>query len=62
MSIMLTVREAAEVSHIGVNRIRELARRRDFPALRVGRRILIHEEGFDAWLRQNCVDKISKRG
>lgn len=52
--MMLTVREAAAASHIGINRIRELSRQPGFPALRVGRKILIHEAEFEEWLRIKC--------
>jgi len=59
--MMLTPKEASQISHIGINRIRELSRRRDFPALRVGRKILIHEEEFNQWLRTQVLTKSATR-
>ena len=56
--ITLKPAEAASLSGIGINRLRELARRPDFPAFRDGRKILIYKELFLEWLKQQAVEKV----
>ena len=50
--------EAAALSGIGINRLRELARRPEFPAFRDGRKILIYKELFEEWLKQQAIEKV----
>ncbi len=55
--ITLSTKEAATLSGIGINRMRELARRPEFPAFRDGRKILIYKDLFLEWLKQQAVEK-----
>lgn len=56
--IGLTVKEAAELSGIGINFLRELTHRPDFPAFKIGRRIMIAYEPFKEWLAQQAKYKV----
>ena len=55
--ILLSVKEFAQVSGLGANTIRNLAQIDGFPALRNGRRILIHRRAADAWLEARALHK-----
>jgi len=48
--IMLSVKEFADISGIGVQRIRQIIHIDGFPAVRSGNRVLIHRVRADAWL------------
>lgn len=50
LPIMLDVSLSAKV--LGINKVRmyELAKTPGFPALRIGRRIVIHKEGLHRWI------------
>ena len=53
--ILLTVKEFAKVSGLGESCIRNLAHVEGFPALRNGRKVLIHRRAADKWLEaQAC--------
>ena len=58
MELVISPAEAAKLSGIGINRLRELSKRQDFPAFRDGRKILILKAEFADWLRQQAVDKV----
>ena len=55
--ILLSVKEFAQISGLGANTIRTLAQIDGFPALRNGRRILIHRRAADAWLEARALHK-----
>lgn len=47
----ITVREAAQMSGIGITRIYNYANNdEEFPSFKVGRKILIHKDAFNEWL------------
>lgn len=47
--------EVAEVLGISVPTAHALAKRKDFPSMRVGeRRIVVPIEAFDRWLNEEC--------
>lgn len=50
-SIFLTVDEAAKALHLCKSVVYNLCRTDNFPVVRVGRRVLIHREGLEAWVR-----------
>ena len=50
MPMTLTVDEVAEVLRIGRTTAYTLARQRDFPTIRVGRRIVIPRDAFARWI------------
>jgi len=58
----MTPKEAAQLSGLGINRIRELCHVKGFPAFRNGNRFLIHTDCFREWLaamaesRENAAD------
>lgn len=53
----MTVTEMAQ--QLGISRpiAYELAKRKDFPALRIGRRILIPRAAFELWLMEASFDR-----
>lgn len=53
--LTFTVPEVADM--LGINRIKayELAKREDFPAVRIGRRIVVPKEAFHRWLEGEAV-------
>ena len=57
MQLTISPAEAAQLSGIGINRLRELAKRPDFPAFRDGRKILILKDLFTEWLRTQAEQK-----
>lgn len=57
--IVFNMREIAEMLGINVPKAYELARRKDFPAIRLGRRIIVPKEAFFRWLEQAALDKES---
>lgn len=48
--MLLTVQEAADLTGLCTITIYELARTQGFPAVRVGRRVLISRKGLDDWI------------
>lgn len=53
--LTLSVDEAAALSGIGRDRLYELTRRADFPALRFGRSIRIPRRLFEEWIEREAV-------
>lgn len=54
--VTLTIREAAEYSNIGINRIDELLRQPNCPfVLFVGTKKLVKREAFEEFIRQQLV-------
>lgn len=52
--ILLTVKEFARVSGLGETCIRNLAHVEGFPALKNGRKVLIHRRAADKWLEEQA--------
>ena len=50
--LTMTVREAAGLTGIGTNKLYTLTWREDFPAIRIGRKVLIVRAGLEEWLAQ----------
>lgn len=55
----LTVREAAGYTGIGINTLYRLTWTKNFPAIRVGRKVLILKDGLDEWLRKAARGEIA---
>lgn len=55
--IMLTVPEAAQILRIDKVTVYELAKTSGFPALRIGRRVLIPREALMRWIEANAMNK-----
>lgn len=53
--LTLSVDEAAALSGIGRDRLYELTRRPDFPALRLGRSIRIPRRAFEEWIEREAT-------
>ena len=48
----LSVKDVATIMGISIPTARRLFEKRDFPAIRVGRRILVSEEAFNQYMSQ----------
>lgn len=57
--ITYNVREVAELLNINVAKAYELTKRKDFPAIRLGRRIVVPKDAFFKWLELAAQDKES---
>ena len=55
--LTLTVPEAAEIVGVSRAKMYELVRRKDFPTVKLGTRILVSAKGLEAW-----VDEQAKKG
>lgn len=51
-SLTMSVKEMAEQLHVSLPTAYGLTRRADFPAFRIGRKVLVPVDGFRAWLKQ----------
>ena len=54
----LTVKEAAEISGIGINFLRQLTYRPGFPAFKIGRRIMIAYDPFKVWVEEQAQIRV----
>ena len=52
--ILLTVKEFARLSGLGVNCVRSLVHVEGFPALKNGRKYMIHRRAASEWLEQQA--------
>lgn len=57
--VVYTVPEVANLPGINKATAYELARRDDFPAVRIGRRIVVPKVAFQRWLEEKAFDKQS---
>jgi len=53
LPLVLTVQEVARYLRIGKSLAYELTKRKDFPALRIGRTVRVHRDAFLLWLEEN---------
>jgi excisionase family DNA binding protein len=51
------VREIAKLLNINVPRAYELAKQKDFPAIRIGKRIVVPKQAFERWLELQAWKK-----
>ena len=56
--LTLTVREVQQALGIGRNAAYCLANRADFPAIRLGNKLIIPRDAFLRWLEAQTADKI----
>jgi len=57
--VLLTPREAAEVLQVSYRTVLRLAKRKDFPAFKVGeKKIRIPADMLQEWLRRNAVEPL----
>lgn len=54
-----TVPEIAAMLRINVTRAYELTKQKDFPAIKIGRRIVVPKVAFERWLEETAFDKKS---
>ena len=59
--ILLTVKEFAKVSGLGETCIRNLVRVDGFPALKNGRKYMIHRQAADKWLEEQAKGSCGHR-
>lgn len=57
-----TVPEVAALLGINLPKAYELARQEGFPAIRIGRRIIVPKAGLERWLEQAALEKQSYGG
>ena len=55
--IGISVAEAAKRLGISTRLAYDWARRADFPAFRIGNRVVIYEKGLEEWVRKMAEDK-----
>ncbi len=55
----LTVSEAAELLGLSVRNVYTLTHRADFPAVRVGRKILVLRGRLEAWLAEHAGENLT---
>ncbi len=55
--LTLTIPETARLLGINVITCYELARQESFPAIRIGRRIVVPKAGLERWLEQAALAK-----
>ena len=55
--LVLSVPEAAELLGISKSKMYEIVRIKGFPAVRVGKRVLVNAKRLEAWL-----DEVTERG
>lgn len=59
--LVLKVSEVAEILRVNIHKVYDLARRKDFPAIRDGNRIIIPRDAFFAWLNTAATNGNSSR-
>lgn len=52
--IMVTAKEAAAMINVSMPTFYQLAASDGFPALRVGKKILVSVDGLKAWVNEHC--------
>lgn len=52
--LVLSVKQAARLIGVGYRPVYDLARTADFPALKLGNRIIIPRDALRAWLDNRC--------
>ena len=57
LPLMLTVAEVANVLGIGLAHAYEIARRRDFPTITLGTRIIVPRDQFIDWLSRKAEEQ-----
>lgn len=55
--LAITVKEAAQMLGIGMNRMYDLVHREDFPVIQVGTRLVIPLDPFRCWVNREGVKK-----
>lgn len=56
--LTISVSEVARRLGINTHSAYTLVRRADFPAFRIGKRIVVYEKGLEEWVK-NCAEKES---
>ena len=57
LPVMLSVPDVAQIMGIALDGAYTLVRSKDFPAFKVGSRIIIPKDKFLAWLDRMCAEK-----
>ncbi len=53
--LTLTITELAVYLGIGKNKAYQLAKSKGFPAIKLGKKILVNKEKLQQWLNENCI-------
>lgn len=59
--LVLKVSEVAEILRVNIHKAYDLSRRKDFPAIREGNRIIIPRDAFFNWLNSAGTDTFAVR-
>ena len=51
--LLLTIDEASKLSGIGSKTLREMAKRRDFPKIKIGTKTLVARDRLQEWIGKN---------
>ena len=60
LPLMLNVQDVSDVLGIGLAHAYEVVRRRDFPSITLGSRIIIPRDKLMEWLERQTADKAEK--
>ena len=60
LPLMLNVQDVSDVLGIGLAHAYEVVRRRDFPSITLGSRIIIPRDKLMEWLERQTADKTEK--
>lgn len=56
LPLTLTVPEVAEILRINITKAYELTHKKDFPSIKMGRRIVVHRDKFLTWMEEKCQE------
>lgn len=54
--LTLTVKETAEILNLSEDLVYRLTHRSDFPAFRIGRKVLVDRQRLEAWVAQQSMN------
>lgn len=54
---ILTVEDVKKNLHVGRNKVYQIFARKDFPALRLGRKFGVDKEAFEEWKKKSRTNK-----
>lgn len=58
-SIMMTVKDVQNFLGIGRNRAYDIFKRKDFPAILIGKKYVVEQNAFYSWLKERREKKIA---
>ena len=55
--LMLSMRQAAAMAQVGIDRVRDWTYEPDFPVIRTTHKVRIHARLFDEWLAKKSLER-----